>query len=348
MAHSSVDFALRCYPKWWTERYGEEMRAVIDDLRAEGRSDHVIAAGLLRDALRSHVRARGIPHTYGLLATRTQMSVATSTLPWLLVVPFVTKVVGAIVVRSNAGIVQVGFPFQLSLFRTRLVSEPGVHWVHPSISTGTWVIGGATMFMSALYLVTLLILLVGLSTLRNGIVREKERNRRSMYLLTWAPIATGLLVVAMRIAQGFLSDGSRPDGPNSQFIGGHSAWAALVGNLTWVVSTAGWLFTIGGLLVVAHRVKLPPETVRFGRTVSVITSVSLTLTFLAYLVWGIGIELQNHASHVPGAIFATYPRPDVVLPIACALAAACVASIWGSSVARRSWRIIYSQRLWDV
>jgi len=31
-----IDLALRCYPKWWTERYGEEMLAVIDDLKLDG------------------------------------------------------------------------------------------------------------------------------------------------------------------------------------------------------------------------------------------------------------------------------------------------------------------------
>jgi hypothetical protein len=345
---SFIDLALRCYPKWWTERYGEEMLAVIDDLKLDGRSESAIAVGLLRDAMRSRFQVRGMPHTFGLLATRIRTSVAASTLPWIAIVPFLLFITGRFEVHSSSGDVQVGYPFQLTLFRTRVVSESGVHWVHPTISTATWIIGGSTMFMDALYSLTLLVLIVGLGALRYGIVQEKRRNRRAMYVLTWLPVATVALLLAMRIAQGYLTDGSRPNGPNFQFVGGHSAVAALMGNFMWVVAIGGWLITIASLVVVANRVNVPPETLRFGRTVSALTSVSLTLTFLAYLVWGVAVELQNRESHVAGAIVATYPRHDVWLPMAFALGFACVASIRGATTARRSWRIIYSQRLWDT
>ena len=230
--------------------------------------------------------------------------------------------------------------------RSRVVSEPGVHWVLPSISTSTWIVGGATMFMDALFSLTLLVLIVGLGVLRYGIVREKGQNRRSLYVLTWVPVVVVVVLVAMRVAQGFLSDGSRL-GPNDQFIDGHTALAALMGNFMWVVAIGGWLLTIVGVAVVARRANLPPETLRFGRTVSVMTSVSLTLTFIAYLVWGVAVAIQNRESHVAGSIVATYSLHDVWLPMAFALGLSCVTSIWGATVARRSWRIIYSQRLWD-
>jgi hypothetical protein len=202
------------------------------------------------------------------------------------------------------------------------------------------------MFMDALFSLTLLVLIVGLGVLRYGIVREKGQNRRSLYVLTWVPVVVVVVLVAMRVAQGFLSDGSRL-GPNDQFIDGHTALAALMGNFMWVVAIGGWLLTIVGVAVVARRANLPPETLRFGRTVSVMTSVSLTLTFIAYLVWGVALAIQNRESHVAGAIVATYSLQDVWLPMAFALGVSCVTSIWGATVARRSWRIIYSQRLWD-
>jgi hypothetical protein len=202
------------------------------------------------------------------------------------------------------------------------------------------------MFMDALFSLTLLVLIVGLGVLRYGIVREKGQNRRSLYVLTWVPVVVVVVLVAMRVAQGFLSDGSRL-GPNDQFIDGHTALAALMGNFMWVVAIGGWLLTIVGVAVVARRANLPPETLRFGRTVSVMTSVSLTLTFIAYLVWGVAVAIQNRESHVAGSIVATYSLHDVWLPMAFALGLSCVTSIWGATVARRSWRIIYSQRLWD-
>ena len=123
--------------------------------------------------------------------------------------------------------------------------------------------------------------------------------------------------------------------------------AALMGNLIWTVGIAGWLLSIAGLAIVANRVNLPPETLRFGRTVSVLTSISLKLTFLAFVAWVIALDVQSGQAHVAGAIVATYSRHDFWLPMMLALGLASVASIYAATSARRSWRTIYSQRLWD-
>jgi hypothetical protein len=351
VASSLVELALRCYPQWWNERYGDEMRAVIDDLKIEGRSETRIAIGLLRDAIRSRLQARGMPRTYGLLASRTRTSVATGTLPWMAIVPFVLFIVGRFTLHSSSGAVETGYPFQLTGFRTRVVSEPSVHWVHPSISTSTWVAGISTMVMDGLYLITFLVLAVGLSALRNGIVREKGTNRRSMYLLTWVPVATVVLIIVLDVAQSLLNDGSHPHqliNGQTVFLGGHTAVAALMGNFMWMVGIVGWLLSLFGLAIVAKRVNLPPETLRLGRTVSVLTSLSLIVTFVAFVVWGAAVDVQNNQTHVAGAIVATYPRFDLWIPMTVALGIASVVSIYGATTARRSWRTIYLQRLWDT
>lgn len=351
MGRTLIDVALRCYPKWWTERYGEEMRAVIDDLEDEGRSRRAIAFGLFRDAARSRLQARGMPHAYGLLATRTRTSVATGTLPWLLIVPFLTTVTGGLVLHSSSGFVEVGFPFQLSTFHMRVVTEPGMHWVRPTISTVTRIIGLSTVAMDALFFVTLIALAIGLNVFRNGIVREKRHNRRSMYLMTWLPAATVLTIIALFVASKMLMDGSHPhQQPDGQilYIGGHTSVSALMGDLGWVVAIGGWLLTMVGLAVVAKRANLPPEVLRFGRSVSVLTSWSLSLTFIAFMAWSVAIDVQNHQTHVAGQILATYPRHSLWLPMALALGLACAASIYGATSARRSWRTIYAERLWDT
>jgi hypothetical protein len=352
MGRPLIDLALRCYPTWWTERYGEEMRAVIDDLERESRPKGSIAFGLFRDALRTRVQARGMPRTYGLVAHRTRTSIAASTLPWLAVVPFLTMVTSRMTLHSSSGDVETGYPFQLTSFRARVVPEPGAHWVHPSISTATWVIGVSTMVMSALFVITLLVLVVALGVLRHGIVREKSHNRRSSYLLTWIAPLTFLVLVALDIIQLALNHGSTPiqttlNGP-TVWVGGHSALAALTGNLMWTVATIGWIVSMVGIVAVADRATLPPETMRFGRTASVFTSASLSLTFIAFVVWGVAINVQNHESHVAGAIVATYPRFAFWLPMTIVLGFASVVSIVSATSARRSWRTIYVERLWDT
>lgn len=351
MGRTFINFALRCYPKWWTERYGEEMRAVVDALKSEGRSEQVIAFGLIRDAMRSRLQARGMPRTYGLLANRTRTSVAASTLPWLAVVPFVLFIMGRFVVHSSSGVVETGYPFQLTLLRTRVVSEPGIHWVHPSISMATWIAGTSTMVVDGLYVLTFFVLAIGLGALRHGIVREKSRNRRSMFLITRVPLVSLLAMFVFEIAQSRLNGighwRSVPKG-HIVFSHGHPALAALMGDLIWTVGITGWLLSIVGLAVVANRVNVPPETLRLGRTVSVMTSISLSLTFLAFVVWGVALDVQNVQAHAAGAIVATYSRHDFWLPTMLALGVASVASIYAATSARRSWRTIASQRLWDT
>jgi len=310
----------------------------------------MIAAGLLRDAMRSRLLARGMPRTYGLLANRTRTSVAASTLPWMAIVPFVGFITGRFVLHSSSGFVETGYPFQLTLFRTRVVSTAGTHWVHPSMSAATWVIGISTMVITGLFVLTLLALGIGLGSLRRGIEREKSRNRRSMYLLTWVPPFTVLAMIAFWIAQALLNGHGRFN-PNVKghiaWTGGHPAVAALMGNLIWTVAISGWLISMVGMAVVANRANVPPETLRFGRTVSVLTAISLSLTFLAFVAWTVAIHVQANQTHVAGAIVATYPRHDLWLPITLALGLASAASIYGATRARRSWRIIYSERLWD-
>jgi hypothetical protein len=104
---------------------------------------------------------------------------------------------------------------------------------------------------------------------------------------------------------------------------------------------------MGGLTVVANRVNVPPATLRFGRTVSVLTSISMTLTFVAFVVWVAALHVQSSQVHVAGSIVASYPRHDLWLPIACVLGLACAASIYGATRARQSWRAISALRLWD-
>lgn len=346
--HSLVDLALRCYPKWWKERYGDEMRAVIDDLKDDGRSEKTIAVGLLRDAARSRFQARGMPRTYGLLANRTRTSVAAGTLPWLAIMPFVLTITGTYAVHPFRDDVILGYPFQLSPFPTK-VFEHGQTF-HPAMSAATWVGGISVMVVQALFIVTLMILAVGLSALRYGIKREKSRNRRWMYLLTWTPLFTVLSLVGLDIGRTFVNANRVTASSTGHivFAGGHPVVAALMSGLLWTVAIGGWLLSMGGLAVVANRVNVPPDTLRFGRTVSVLTSVSMSLTFLAFIVWGIAVDVQSRQSHAVGAIVATYPRHALWLPMALALGLVSVASIYAATSARRSWRTIYSQRLWDT
>jgi len=147
--------------------------------------------------------------------------------------------------------------------------------------------------------------------------------------------------------QGYLTDGSRPNGPNFQFVGGHSAVAALMGNFMWVVAIGGWLITIASLVVVANRVNVAPETLRFGRTVSALTSVIAHADVPRVFVWAWPFELQNRESHVAGAIVQRITTRRVApYGVRLGICVRCVDS--GRDNCTSVVRIIYSQRLWDT
>jgi hypothetical protein len=345
---SSIYFALRCYPKWWRDRYGEEMRAAVDDLTGEGRSSHLIALSLLRDAARSHLQARGMPRTYGLLAARTKTSITTATIPWLVMVPFVTFVTSSFALHSNSGVVLPGFPFQLN-GGMGVLSRFSPRIVHAPMSVATWVAGFAELTISVLFLATLLVLAFGWRALRFDIRHSPQHNQRRLRILSWVPDLTVWLVIALWVAHYLVGPRSftQHDGGPLIALGGNPALAALLGDLVWVVGIVGWSLTMVGIVALAREAELPPETLRYGRTVSILTAVSLSLSFIAFAAWGIALSMQSHQLAVAGAITATYPHQALWLPIALALALAVVISVWGATNARRSWRAIAAQRLWE-
>lgn len=352
---SIIDVALRCYPTWWTERYGDEMRATIEALQEEGRSSSSIAAGLVRDAIRSHLQARAMPRTYGLLATRTKVSIATATIPWMAVIPFVLFVTGPTKLSSPGGKVLAGYPFQLSPFPTKITPGPGafgVHWpLHASISMTDRIIGVSNMAIQAAFLVTFFALAIGLAALRFGIRREKRANRRRMYLLTWLPVATVVTFIGLTIAQNYVHNEATYRGSthgNVFVSGGHPSITALFGNLEWFVAISGWLLSMVALVVISRKVTLPPDTLRFGRTVSVLSASSLCVTFVAVVIWGVAIDLRGNAVTHVSTVVAQYPEHGLWPLLVVVLGVATLFSFAGASSARRSWRTIRVQRLWDV
>jgi hypothetical protein len=356
MARTSViDVALRCYPTWWRERYGDEMRATIESLQAEGRSAFSIAVGLVRDAFRSHLQARGMPRTYGLLATRTKASIATATIPWMAVIPLVLFVTGPTHLTSPGGTVESGYPFQLSFFRTKIVPGAGafgVHWpLHPIISSTDWIIGLSNMAIQGAFFLTLMALGIGLAAFRFGIRREKRVNRRRMYQLTWLPVATFVTFIGLTLAQNHVSNESTYAGSAHGLVfvgGGHPSVAAFIGNLEWIVAIGGWLLSMVALAVVSKYVTLPPDTLRFGRTMSLLSSFSLSVTFVAVVVWGVAIDVRGHGAARVGTVVSTYPEHGLWVLLVLVLGVATLLSIAGASSARQSWRTIRVQRLWDV
>lgn len=351
--HAVVDVALRCYPQWWRERYGDEMRAAVEDLIADGRSESLIALGLLRDAVRSRMRVAGMPRTYGLMAMKTRTSIAAATIPWLVIVPFITLVTGGVKFHSSLGHVQTGYPFALERFRmavpVRTVAHP-LRLVYPPLSRATTMIGLSSQCMGLIFVLSFLVLAVGWTSLRDGVWEMKGYNRRRDYVLSWLPFVTVILAGLCKGLQEFLFRTTNArETLNGVLVplNGHPAIAALTGDLAWMIAIVGWVLSAVALVVVARNVELPPATLRFGRTTSVLTAIALVMSCIVFVVWCVGINLQRRVPFSAGTITATYPHSGLWLPAALAFALATIVSVCGATSARRSWRVIRAQRLWD-
>ena len=347
-SRSLIEIALRCYPQWWIERYGDEMRTTVGDLASEGRSRTLISFDLFRGAVRSRVQGHGMPQNYGLLATRTRISITTATIPWLIVAPFLIITTGQVSLYSNASGDQTGASYYFSFLGTGVLGTSAHGYRHPPLSTATQVLGVSSQLLSWLTIITILVLATGWSVCRDGVKNSRTPKQRRLTWLSRAPVIIILLVIVMKIVQSNLSSHIFRGTESGQSIalGGHPELAALVGDATWVLAVGGWILVIALAFVIARSVNLPPAALRFGRTVSVVTAGLTVLSFFAFVTWCVGLVAQSHESPVAGAITASYPHAALWLPVALVFGAGVAVSVLGAASAKRSWRSISSQQLW--
>jgi hypothetical protein len=84
-----TELSLRTYPKWWQERYRDEMQAVVEGLIEEGTSSISIAVNLIGGSLRARMLGTGAPTSARLWTRRTQTALLVATLPWFAMIPLV-------------------------------------------------------------------------------------------------------------------------------------------------------------------------------------------------------------------------------------------------------------------
>jgi hypothetical protein len=337
-----IELALRCYPRWWRDRYDEEIRAVVADLSEDGHAPVAVTLNLLRGALRARTRATGMPPVYDLWCTRARLAMAAATLPWVLMGPLVLMVLGSQSLHSPLGRI---FPDQLFItggMKNLLITGKGLPVTAPPMTQAGSVAWYANVSMESLFLVTLIVVFVGWTGLTGAIKRSPVAHRRRISMLARVPgfslLADIVLIVATDVAMPhtYRTSLGRPPVP----IGGNLALSHVLGTTLAVVALIGWLASIVCVAMAVKRADISPLDLRFGRSVSVVVATLLTLTLVAYAVWGIGLLLQSgEAAHgrfttIAYAHQGLWPLMLVVLLVAVLLSTA------GASVARRSWRVI--------
>jgi len=338
-SESAVNLAVRCYPGWWRERYGEEVRTIAGDLTADGRSPALVTLDLLQGAVRARSRAQGMPKVYDLWSARTRMSIAAATLPWMLVAPFVLMAMGTQSLHSTKGAVSFS---GTSFTMTHLQIAGAPPTPAPPLTSAGAVVPFASLAVGVLFLVTLAVLACGWTGLTGAIRRSTTPHRRRVWLLAWTPglalLADLALIVALILVRpvGYRWTGGGPMVP----IGGHPLAAHVLGTALGVVAIGGWLASIVCVAVAAKRADVALSDLRFGKSVSIVTAILFALMLAAYMAWGVGLWVQaRQASHGTFTTIA-YSRQDLWVPMVVLITGAAILSGFSSRAARRSWMVL--------
>lgn len=337
---SMIELALRCYPRWWRIRYAEEMRSLVADLAQAGRSPVIVTLNLLRGALRARTGAAGMPMVYELWSARTRFSIATATVPWMVMGPLVLVAIGAQSLHSSAGRI---FPPQLTLGtpNSLFLLHKGRSVAAPPLTTAGWTVWFAELAMTAVLVIGFIALFSGWSGLTGAIKRSAMPHRRRIALLAWTPMFSIVADIVLAIA----GDVARPHSYHSSGgrlvpVGGHLAVAHALGTALGVAAAAGWVGSIVCVAVAARRADISPLDLRFGKSVSLVVAALFVLLFVAYATWSIALIVQaRQAAH---GTFTTisYGHQSQWLLMMGALFLVAAVSTRGALAARRSWRII--------
>jgi hypothetical protein len=338
-AHRAIELAIRCYPAWWRERYADEVRLVAQDLEGEGRSTARVMVDLLGGALRARSRARGMPKSYGLWSARTRVSIATATLPWLLVAPFVLMTVGSVNMRSAAGPIAwsgfSSFPSHLQIIHDAQLTPA------PPLTTAGHVALDSALAITTLFLVTFAVLISGWSGLTRSIRRSGPPDRRRLRLLAWTPVFALLADLLLVVGQGFAlpSGYSSHQGHDVAFGGDPSALHLLRVALP-IVAIVGWLVSVACVATAARRADVAPVELRFGKSVALVVAVLFSLLVAAYATWGIALIVQSRQTASGHFTTVGYDHAGLWPPMMLVVAVAVALSVVSARAARSSWRMI--------
>jgi hypothetical protein len=334
-----VDAALRCYPAWWRDRYAGEVRTVSDDLRAGGRSSVRIVLDLVVGMVRVRRDAIGMPCSYPLWNARTRASVATATLPFVLLAPFVLACIGFTGLRAEGGTVYYsGFLFPRGLMRfghTGLLPAPPLT---PAASLIFWA-EGAILVVA---LLTLMTVMYGWGNFIVAVRNAAPGRSRWARVLGWTP---GLVVVAF-IGFSVLAGRFRPHewvgvlNHASRPVGGNAALVRLFQDLALVALVGGWLLSVVVVAAVARRYEMTPFDLRVGARVSSIMAVLAVLMGLALAAWGAGVFLQARQAGQGTFTVVEFGHPSLWPLSTAAALLACTLSVSGAARARQGSRVV--------
>lgn len=342
MRRSPVDVALGCYPAWWRQRYGDEVRLVVADLMGQGRTARSLAADLARDALRTRMHARGMPHVPDLWAARTRHLLAVASLLPVLITPLMLAMMGSVNLHASEGKI---FPSEVSV-PTPTSYDIFVHGHLPFIPVtpplAAQVAAWAGMAVGLLFLMCLGTVTTGWLRMRRAVRRPGTTSQRALRRLAAVPAATLLVAIFLFAGcsvvspRGYESHGGRPPIP----LGGDPSAAHALTIALHAVMWAGWLASVAAVAVVSHRARLSVDDLGTGTPVAGALAGTLAGMVLALTVRYVSLRLASPVM-VHGVTITATASLLPVWPLLLGGMVVTTAVAVGAAVgARRSYRVV--------
>ncbi len=335
----SVQMAMRCYPKWWRDRYGEEARALSEDLLCEGRSETLLALNLLRGAVRTRLTAKGMPPDYRLWVARTRLSVALATLPCVVLLPLLLWSMGTENwhVPNGVPISQFGLTVGgLSIAIGDLMTIPPMgHYVPPApvppLTPGGRIAVDASVAVAILAILLFLCFFVGWLKVLSALKRSPSRDDRRLRRLARAPGFIFLLALPL-LRTGSSAGSGALDG--SSVITFQSELVFVGASLTSLVCIA----------LVIKSADLQDADLWYGKVIATAISTLLGLLLIAYAAWVMGLMIQAHQSGHGTYSMISFSNVAIWPILMTGLVTTVATSLIGAITARKSWRVAASLR----
>lgn len=305
----SITVALRCYPSWWRERYGDEVRVHAADMIFDGRSTFSLFLSLITGALRTRWSAKGMPKDYGVWSARNRSAICWATLSWLVCIPIALDVIN---------------PFSYP-------EAPRDATIHDSVDA----IGILLLAALALFAVSWLRLIAALWRSPSGV------RLRAGVIACLPPL---FLVAYWLLAREYGTEVSTSFADVSGTHVGYQVSPATPDHpvgfmIMLLVLLGGWLTTIVSVAVAANGVEMRPKDLRSGTRMAMGVAGLFACFVGVYLALGVGL-IGTSQPLAPGIHLHQVLWWIAMLGL---LVAGFLISVVGATRAMRSWQVLATE-----